>query len=366
MDLAGAPWQVRFGGDQQPGRYRLVEFPEALLKEIEGNQGSGEPAFYIRGNAEDEAVLCTPTATFLMRDAENSNSLLLSTVDSDARTLTVRENLGGVIELARIPPRLAKVREMLNRRPYAGVESEVRLDRDQLYGRDELLAVVQASEAELSHYLDVLHAFMLDGVYRVLEPSYLDELLATLFACALSNRWPADAVPVDLAVEEIVKTNAAFCDASARNAIDAFSDKAASQLTPGGTVALSPERVCLHFAERLFEQSARWNYEAWNAAWAERVGPLFAVDRSVLAGHALLEPTLEGADIVYFPSSALPLEPLARFQRLFAVRPRWQHSDIVPYIRDIAASDIHLDSLLLKHTRPFTDPQGTKMYSTRF
>ena len=68
--------------------------------------------------------------------------------------------------------------------------------------------------------------------------------------------------------------------------------------------------------------------------------------------------------LTYFPSSELPLEPLARFNDLFLTRSRWGAEEIAPFLDDIAIDRKERDKLLLKYARAVTTPNGT-CYSPR-
>ena len=68
--------------------------------------------------------------------------------------------------------------------------------------------------------------------------------------------------------------------------------------------------------------------------------------------------------LTYFPSSELPLEPLARFGDLFLTRSRWRAEEIAPFLNDIAIDRKERDKLLLKYARALTTPDGA-YYTSR-
>lgn len=69
-------------------------------------------------------------------------------------------------------------------------------------------------------------------------------------------------------------------------------------------------------------------------------------------------------ELSYFPSSALPSDPAARFADLFLTRPRWKAEDIAPFLEDIVVDNKDRDRLLLKYARAITDKEGV-WYTTR-
>jgi sister chromatid cohesion protein DCC1 len=73
-------------------------------------------------------------------------------------------------------------------------------------------------------------------------------------------------------------------------------------------------------------------------------------------GNYLSTPTLTSVPVLtYFPSSALPLDPAARFGDLFVTRPRWRASEIAPFLVDCAVDAKDRDKLLLKFARAVTE-----------
>jgi len=104
--------------------------------------------------------------------------------------------------------------------------------------------------------------------------------------------------------------------------------------------------------------------------WKSSVGDTFesAVSLDLLLGNyvTLNEAGVPGGDrpLIYFPVSALPVDPVARFADLFLLRPRWKGDEILPFLNDIAVNTKDRDKLLLKHCRS-TIEAGTVWYTSR-
>lgn len=62
--------------------------------------------------------------------------------------------------------------------------------------------------------------------------------------------------------------------------------------------------------------------------------------------------------LTYFPSSALPSDPTARFSDLFLTRPRWRAADIAPFLADIVTDSKERDKLLFKYARTVPEDGG--------
>jgi len=104
------------------------------------------------------------------------------------------------------------------------------------------------------------------------------------------------------------------------------------------------------------------------AQWKTQVGDTFEsiVSLNLLAGNYIEEES-QGMDetfLKYFPASALPVDPAARFSDLFLTRSKWKVEEISPFLSDIAVNSKERDKLLLKFCRAVTDAQGIR-YTAR-
>jgi sister chromatid cohesion protein DCC1 len=82
----------------------------------------------IKGNADDDAVLCTADKTYSMRSVVLSNSILVVTVppttengdisESGSRGVVIRDQLQEIIELVPSVPKLHRLNELLKGREY--------------------------------------------------------------------------------------------------------------------------------------------------------------------------------------------------------------------------------------------------------
>ena len=68
--------------------------------------------------------------------------------------------------------------------------------------------------------------------------------------------------------------------------------------------------------------------------------------------------------LTYFPASALPTDPAARFSDLFLTRTKWKVDDITPFLSDIAVNNKERDKLLLKYCRAVNEA-GVVSYTAR-
>ena len=145
------------------------------------------------GRLADEAVLVTHDATYAVRQVSQSNSLLLCSVDerdNGSHALVLRQNVQDTLELVRTSANLERIMSLLNEDMYTGGEEHVYDRTKRHYTRNELMSVVQASEAEFTQGLRSYHVLELGGYLRRVAPDLVVDLLHSLlahldiFACA--------------------------------------------------------------------------------------------------------------------------------------------------------------------------------------
>ena len=110
----------------------------------------------LRGSSEDGAVLCTRNATFSVKEAETSNSLLLvpslvlpTSLEKTGQRALVASTVEGVfykyLEVLPAQPTTKRLHTVLREKSYKGGNS----DQEHGWALSELLDTVQASEEEL-------------------------------------------------------------------------------------------------------------------------------------------------------------------------------------------------------------------------
>ena len=445
--------KVRFGPDFGKVGLRLLELPEEVLGPL--LRGGKEAALQIKGGdvgAGEEAVLCTGEETFELKWLETSNTMLMcpgpDTVEAEgvedtventvedtmqardgpsvpkrARVTTLRPAAAayGHYEIKRVAPRLHRVRELLQRRPYRGrVEGDGGEDdifttydsprwvEDGDGAEDEtgpapsgasaaesapgfsfaaLLSTIQASAKELRQELHRLRAVRVNGRWMLVDPPYVEGLLEVLLYLCAEEDWRVSEIDADAAC-------AAFDGEYPAWAVRLCLSEYGTQAAPG-TYRLDEGRIFRSLAEKVFspmlvggdadaplpleqyEETWRTLVEQYGVAWetleagregdGEEGGPgrraSGGLARSLLEGIALIEPNLAfpgGLQIRRFHARDLPLQPRARFERLFGAKKRWTRTEIEPYLVELEGPGTTVDSMLLKHARRVTAEPGSE------
>ncbi|KAI7863422.1 sister chromatid cohesion protein Dcc1 [Spinellus fusiger] len=167
--------ELVYGSTFEKGTFSLIELnsPE-LVEAFEAGTN-----IVIKGLPEDEAVLCTDTKTYNVRQVSTSNTMLLTLPVSTQGVMTVLDELSSTIELLPCVPGLQRIDTLLEETRYAGEQQEAHLSDKAFYSYEALLSLVQASEAELKRGLEERGAFELKGYYRLLDQAHLHHLFDT-------------------------------------------------------------------------------------------------------------------------------------------------------------------------------------------
>lgn len=120
--------------------YSLLELPAALLSQLDAQiaSGSSSSSWVIKGQPQDDAVLCTYDETYNVRGVQNSNSLLLCQPSVDAesdtfgvsdpkgkrRRLDIQGTLHQTLELEKAIPRLDRLTHMLRNHEWSPDEAD--------------------------------------------------------------------------------------------------------------------------------------------------------------------------------------------------------------------------------------------------
>ncbi|KAI0666542.1 sister chromatid cohesion protein Dcc1 [Trametes maxima] len=377
-------FDLRFSSSSlaETGSFKLLELPPDLYKLFEGAvESASQPGLTIKGASDEDAVLCTADKTYTVRSVVLSNKMLVVTrdpadnpeedVDEDT-TVAIRDQLTEILELVPSVPRLHKLNAFLRGREYdEGHEDEDSMSEDEEGGKKKLKftyedarATIQASDAELDRGLRDRRILILKGELRPLALSHLTTILELLLTNLVSLSLPHTAAPVSPLLAALEDDHDIRREV-ARQVMAWF-----GRIAPDGSgsekwemdvnavvkeVGLGILRT--HNSEPVAEMAF---LEQWKKAvgdtFEERVSLALLLGNFLTSTEALSDPPV--SLLTYFPSSALPVDPGARFSELFLVRPRWKADEITPFLSDIAIDGKERDKLLLKHARAITEPGG--------
>lgn len=364
--------------------YKLMELPPELATLVENAiQNSDALDLVIKGDTSEDAVLCTRDKTYSMRAVNLSNSLLVVTPPPDTDqvfsedAVVIRDQLNEILEIALTVPRVSKLLGRLRGQEYDETNEDDD-DDEEGYGEGEgaengkgrytyrqAREDIQASDAELDLCLKQKRILIFNDELRPIAPAYLNTLLQLTLNVLVSDSLSHTAASVERL------TSALAGEHGVSRVVSSQVFAWFGEIQGGGKWKMDVEEVIkelgigilrLHPADDAIEKGA------FLAQWKEAAGDTFAdrVALKLLAGnylqHTVLGTTLE--KLSYFPSSALPTDPAARFADLFLTRNKWRVEDITAFLSDIAVNSKERDKLLLKYCRALNEG-GAVWYTAR-
>uniref|UniRef100_A0A8C5KBR0 Sister chromatid cohesion protein DCC1 n=1 Tax=Jaculus jaculus TaxID=51337 RepID=A0A8C5KBR0_JACJA len=179
----------------------LLELEPALCQQLEAGR-----SLVIRGDKEEQAVLCSKDKTYDLKVADTSNMLLFIPGCKTPDQLKMEESPCNIVhtELRRCRPRLKKLKKLLMGNTYEGPDSPKEKDsKCSKYTTEDLLDQIQASEEEIMTQLEVLKACVIRGYWRILEFDYEMKLLNHITQLVDSESWSFSKVPLNICLQEL-------------------------------------------------------------------------------------------------------------------------------------------------------------------
>ncbi|KAH1248154.1 hypothetical protein AAZX31_06G290300 [Glycine max] len=342
----------------------FLELDEKLLPDVLNER------VVLRGQPDEDAVLCTQSKTYAMKFVRTSNSVLLvppanhseyyenqlkndSNSDEEKVVVPVLKVVSGNMELIETAPRLDKLKSLLSEKPYKLEEDDMgNLEENQesrigLYNWNDLVDNIQASDEELLSGLQALSALEIYGYWRLVDGSYMDMILGMILKNAVLNDWSLNALNED----EVVSTleSDGFPGVLARHCLNVYGNRV-NECMPRLVWKLDEKRVCIHFARDILKGGKR-KLESFMDEWRQKIPDGMQPTFDLVEGEVLTEKIGVETWVHAFSVASLPSTPAERFSILFRERPKWEWKDLQPYIRDLKLPGLSSEGLLLKYTR---------------
>ncbi|EFA07653.2 sister chromatid cohesion protein DCC1 [Tribolium castaneum] len=346
--------------------FKFLELDQHLLEEIKQGQ-----TLYIKGDDDENVVLCTKDRTYDVTGAETSNSLLLvknmaffdDLKDGKERalqTVTVSGVFYDYLSVTPGKPHLKKLRDLLDKSVYKGPEHEYEIKNEDLYGYDDLIKIIQASDQELESVLKQMNVVTINGKIRLLDVEYHFRALSYMLKLIEENSWNLDEIDFD---ETLNSLRDIIPETILKNLFDKYTTE--SKIVDGLQLYSYKEReICRFFAQILLYGAGKFNLEEFLQAWRESVPEGMTCDEELLHGIAIIDRKSDPPVISAFPEEELPEEINARFNKLFKAKEKWTVPEITPYIQRVATDKMDVNALLAKFARA-SNSQGVKFYSAK-
>lgn len=365
--------------------FKLLEVDESVLKELL-NDG-----LTIKGDPNDEAVLCTSSTTYAIKYVSTSNTVLLlsptqhSTLQSDATDCPENEKdctrptsagvvamVPGLIELVETAPRLDKLKVLLNQRPYTeDLDEEQMLEEDErgrtgLYTMDDLANQLQASYSQIKAALESVQAVEIEGFWRIVDGNFMQGLLDVILLTAVQHDWNIKLLQESEVVQ--VVRNDGYTPKIIEHCLACYGKEVETNVQEPDTRKweLEESKVCVHYAKQLLRSVPKWRLEDFLNAWKRNIPTGLQPELEMLKGEVLIERIGADSWLRLFSVSSLPTKPAERFSALFKENPKWEWDDLEPYLRGMQAPGQSVEAMLLRYTRKTQiSPNVPAMYTPR-
>lgn len=344
----------------------ILELDEKLIPDVLNER------MVLRGQPDEDAVLCTQSKTYAMKFVGTSNSVLLvppanqselyenqqkndSNTSEEKVVASVLKVVPGSMELIEVSPRLDKLKLLLSENTYRFDENDMENleenleSRSGLYNWNDLIENIQASDEELRVGLQALSAVEINGYWRLVDESYIDMILEMLLKNSVLNDWSLNALNEDEVVNMLESDG--FPKVLARHCLHVYAKEVKeNDCMQSGVWKLDEKRVCIHYAREILKGGKRKleNFmEEWRKKTPDEMHPTF----DFMEGEVLTEKIGVETWVRAFRVSSLPSTPAERFPILFRERAKWEWKDLQPYIRDLDVPGLSAEGLLLKYTR---------------
>ncbi|NWU02236.1 DCC1 protein, partial [Urocynchramus pylzowi] len=332
----------------------------------------GHTVLVIRGEKDEHAVLCSKDKTYDMKIADTSNMLLFvpgcktpEELNADQASCNIiHSQIAGFSknywELRRCRPKLKKLRKLLMEDPYEGPDSQ----KDQAsafskYTTEDLLSLIQASEEEILHQLQVIDACKIEGYWRILDFDYEMKLLNHVTQLIDSESWHLSKVPLCACLEELGSLEP-------REMIEHILLSYGRKYVDDGEVffEMHEDKICRAIAQMLLQNAVKFNLSEFEEVWQQSVPEGMTTRLDQLQGLALVDKSSRPETIFLLKVEDLPEDNQERFNSLFGIREKWTEVDITPYIQDLCAEKQTVGALLTKYAR-CSMLNGVKVYNSR-
>ncbi|XP_066191434.1 sister chromatid cohesion protein DCC1 isoform X3 [Sylvia atricapilla] len=327
----------------------------------------------IRGEKDEHAVLCSRDKTYDMKIADTSNMLLFvpgcktpEELSADPASCNIiHSQIAGFSknywELRRCRPKLKKLRKLLMEDPYEGPDSQKdQTSTSSKYTTEDLLNLIQASEEEILHQLQVIDACKIEGYWRILDFDYEMKLLNHVTQLIDSESWPLSKVPLGVCLEELGSLEP-------REMIEhILLSYGRKYVDDAGEVffEMREDKICRAIAQMLLQNAVKFNLSEFEEVWQQSVPEGMITRLDQLQGLALVDKSSRPETIFLLKVEDLPEDNQERFNSLFGIRQKWTEVDITPYIQDLCAEKQTVGALLTKYARS-SMLNGVKVYNSR-
>lgn len=242
--------------------------------------------------------------------------------------VTIQKVFYTYLEAIHSRPRFKKLTEILNKTSYKGPEREYQINDDDLFTKQQLLNIVQASEKELDEGLRLLDAIVINEKIRKLDFEYKFRILSYMVKLIDENSWALDEIDYDETINSLQ-------DFISREILDQVFNlyTKETKIIDGVQLYRYKDSVATFFAEVLLSNGGKFKLDEFMEAWRESVPDGMNISESMLYEIAVIDRKANPNTVRALSEASLPDDIGKRFEVLFNVKDKWTVEEIAPYIR---------------------------------
>ncbi|CAO1380547.1 unnamed protein product [Diamesa tonsa] len=363
-------------------KYKLLEVDAELLQEIEnGNE------LTFKGALNEKVVLCSKNKTYEVRNAEQSNSLLvcpqLKTAEATSTSPLKSPNSNQInksldkslededehpelaeehevedkqilqifydyMEVRQIQPKTKKIADLMKLTLYSGPENEDYVDRRSLFTLAQLFDTAQSSNGEFASLLKNLRCITLNGYVRILESTYEYRVLNLMLNLISENDWRLDEIDRQMTIESL---DGIVPDVIVNGVFDYYT----TSVEGTDKFEYSERMVCRNIATSILQEGLKFHVNEFLETCQSALPDGMTVKEEHLAGICLFDTDSKPPSVRGLAEENLPVVLFDRLKELFKIKERWQLAQITPYIEPFSTKQLPVTTILAKHVRSTTE-----------
>jgi sister chromatid cohesion protein DCC1 len=364
------------------GNLRLIELDKDMVEELEkGN------CLTFKGALNDKVVLCTKNKTYEIKEAQQSNSLLVipdllpaektnhgsplksppsnninksldkSLEDDEIESLPVEHEIReakieniffNYLEPRQVKPQSKKIHDLLHLTLYNGPENEHQIERKFLFTRRQIFETAQCSAGEFEELIRKIRAIKVDGFMRVLDYGYEFRVVTMLTSLITENSWELNEVDRD---ESIAALNGIIPKEIAEAVFDFYTES----VSETGKFMFKEDMVCRIIAKNVLQEGLKFHIEEFLETCQEALPPGMIMNENFLGGIGLVDRESQMPSIRGMFEENLPTDLMERLKVLFKAKEKWTLQQISPYVDVFTTPKLEVTALLAKFCRSITE-----------
>ena len=257
-------------------------------------------------------------------------------------------------ECRQTKPRVRKIQELLRLTQYSGPENEHNVDRKFLFTKRQLFDTAQCSAGEFDELLTKLRCINIDGFLRLLEYGYEYRVVTFMMSLITENSWRLDEVDRN---ETIAVTNEIIPDEVTQAVFDYYTE----EIPESGKFCYKEDMVCRIIAQNVLQEGLKFHIDEFIETCQGALPDGMQMKENYLAGIGIVDRESLMPNIRGLFEENMPMNLADRLQFLFKTKDKWTLEQITPYIEPFTTPQLAITALLAKNVRSVVE-KGVRYY----